>query len=148
VKFPFSAIAAAIRERRAVHQQIPDVTMNDVERIVRRDFPKGQFDLVTSALEELHSKTYPGTRVQLAVLKLTNGNLESLKNQVSIAMRDYRDVLLAAEYPEYMKAGLFRVRKLSRKEQQRIVDADWNQSISGMAAEIGSAEIQFVNFGA
>ena len=39
---------------------------------------------------------------------------------------DFRDTLLAAEYPGYMKA-LFRIERLPREEHDRIVDADWRQ---------------------
>jgi hypothetical protein len=129
VRFPFPAIAAVFRERRVVHQPHPAVTESDVERIVRRDFPKDQFDSVMAVLNEYAesklSKECP--RVQIAALKLAQGNLESLRRQISTAKRDYRDVLAAAEYPEYMRAGMFQVRRLSHKEQQRIVNSDWDQ---------------------
>ena len=38
-----------------------------------------------------------------------------------------RRALASAEYPQYMRAGAFEVRKLSRNEQQRIVKNDWAQ---------------------
>jgi hypothetical protein len=128
VRFPFPAIAAVFRERRAVHQPHPDVTESDVERIVRRDFPREQFDSVMAALKEYAEDKLPKEcpRVQLAVLKLAQGNLESVRLQIATAKRDYRDVLAAAEYPEYIRAG-FQVRKLPRKERQRIVNSDWDQ---------------------
>jgi hypothetical protein len=39
-------------------------------------------------------------RVQLAILKLSNGNEEKLREFVAVAKRDYRDVLFWAENPE------------------------------------------------
>ena len=38
-------------------------------------------------------------RVQLAILKLSAGNLDRLLHNVEVAKRDYRDVLWWAEYP-------------------------------------------------
>ena len=66
-------------------------------------------------------------RVQLAVLKLAGGSLESLRQHVAVARQDFRDVLVAAEYPEYSKRGMLEVPKLPVKEQQRIIEADWAQ---------------------
>lgn len=37
-------------------------------------------------------------RVQLAILKLSNGNIEELQKQIKLAKTDYRDVLSSAEY--------------------------------------------------
>ena len=42
-------------------------------------------------------------RVQLAILKLSEGHEEKLREFVAVAKRDYRDVLLWAEYPEESK---------------------------------------------
>lgn len=39
-------------------------------------------------------------RVQLAILKLSEGNEEKLREFIAVAKRDYRDVLFWAEYPE------------------------------------------------
>ena len=38
--------------------------------------------------------------VQLAILKLSKGNLDTLRWDVKVAKEDYRDVLSWAEYPE------------------------------------------------
>ena len=39
-------------------------------------------------------------RVQLAIVKLSEGNEEKLREFVAVAKRDYRDVLFWAENPE------------------------------------------------
>lgn len=39
-------------------------------------------------------------RVQLAILKLSAGTGEKLREFLAVAKRDYRDVLVWAEYPE------------------------------------------------
>jgi len=129
MKFPFPAIAAAFRERRIVRQPIPDVKEKDVERIVRREFAREQCDTVMGVLREYSQGRLPKecSRVRLAALNLAQGDLERLRFHIGHARQDYRDVLAAAEYPEYMRAVAFRVSKLSRKEQLRIVNSDWDQ---------------------
>lgn len=44
-------------------------------------------------------------RVQLAILKLCEGDPVKLRSNVEAAMIDYRDVLAWAEYPEQMRTG-------------------------------------------
>src|SRR5271169_591199 len=64
------------------HQPTPDVTLNDVERIVRRDFPVIQFESVMAVLkgyEESASGRRERSRVQLATLKLANDDLAALR---------------------------------------------------------------------
>jgi hypothetical protein len=107
------------------HQPIPDVTPDDVERVVRRDFPEEQFDSVMVVVNGYLSKR-ERSRVQLASLKLANGDLDALRKHIATALEDFRDILAPAEYPEYSKHG-FRVRELDPKEQQRIIASDWEQ---------------------
>ncbi len=129
MKFPFPAIAAAFRERRIVRQHIPDVTEKDVERVVRRDFSEEPYETVMAVLREYSERRFPKEcpRVQLAALKLAKGNLKRLRLHLEDAHRDYRDVLAAAEYPEYMMVPASWMSQLSRKEQLRIVNSDWDQ---------------------
>ena len=42
-------------------------------------------------------------RVQVAILKLSAGSEEEVREYVAVAKRDYRDVLFWAEYPEESK---------------------------------------------
>jgi hypothetical protein len=118
----------ALGRRQPIAQPVPDVTSSDVERVVRRDFAKEQFAGVMTLLDECGAKNAQrgGPRVQLAALKLAQGSVEKLKPLVESAKRDYRDVLVWAEYPNYHKIG-FRVRELPNKERRRIIDSDWKQ---------------------
>ncbi len=103
-------------------QPIPNVTSNDVERIVRRDYSEGQFDSVMSVLktyEEGVSGRRERPRVQLAALKLANGDVEALRTHINTAVQDFRDVLGPAEYPEYSKKVAFRVRNASSLRRAR-----------------------------
>ena len=85
-------------------QPVPDVTPEDVERIVRRDFPADQNSTVATLLDEYKKAHSDSARVQLAALKLADGSLKKLSISLESARRDYRDVLVGAECPNYYKA--------------------------------------------
>jgi hypothetical protein len=106
-------------------QPIPEVNSDDVTRIVRRDFPDTQLEDVMAIVTEFASQ-WDTARVQLAALKMANGNLDSLRRQIAAAKQDYRDTLVAAEYPEYWKSTSSGC-TLSKSERKRIIDADWRQ---------------------
>src|SRR4051812_23774730 len=65
-------------------------------------------------------------RVRLAALKLAAGSVKRLRSQIEGAKCDYRDVLVAAEYPGYWKR-VARSGALPPEEERRIIDADWEQ---------------------
>jgi hypothetical protein len=44
-------------------------------------------------------------RVRLAILKLSGGDIEALRQAAAGAALDWRDVVAWAEYPEQMRAG-------------------------------------------
>jgi hypothetical protein len=66
-------------------------------------------------------------RVQLAILKLSEGQRERLPELVRMAKLDYRDVLAYAEYPEEMRTGFVGMRQLSVEEQAAIRRRDREQ---------------------
>jgi hypothetical protein len=109
-------------------QPTPTVTSVDVERIVRRDFPADRVPEVLSMLSEYGDAAWQreAHRVRVAALKLAAGSVERLRSEIEDAKCDYRDILAAAEYPDYFR----RVPgpgKISTDEEQRIIDADWRQ---------------------
>ena len=122
---PYREIAKRLFGRR-IHQPVPDVTKEDIVRVIRRDFPE-QFDAVVTVLNQygIEKRERGQVRVHVAALKLANGSPEKLKRAIETAKRDYRDVIAAAEYPEYRRT--WGVIELSRKEAERIVNADWAQ---------------------
>ena len=83
----------------------PNVTKDDIDRIIGRDYPDQRKEDVWSILEGYGSGE--SFRVFAAALKEGKGNLERLKQMVDLAITDYRDLLAAAEYPAQMKEGLF-----------------------------------------
>lgn len=126
---------SALKQRRVANraegkklgQPAPELIPEDVERVVRRDFSAHQYDDAIDILNGyVSAPECAAIRVRVAALKLANGDLDSLRKYIASAQRDYRDVLAAAEYPEYWKATS-RVCDLPISEHQRLVDADWKQ---------------------
>lgn len=66
-------------------------------------------------------------RVQLAILKLSEGERERLDGLVGMAKRDYRDVLAYAEYPEEMRIGFVGVSQLPAEEVKAVRQRDREQ---------------------
>lgn len=109
-------------------QPVPKVTAEDIERVVRRDFPEAQVADVLAMLAEYGPEAWhrEPARVRLAVLKLANGNIDALRKAIERAKLDYRDVLAPAEYPKYTQFG-FRARTLRSPVRQQIYADDWQQ---------------------
>lgn len=77
----------------------------DVLASVRATFPKRSWPGVLDLLNTYGVESYERERerVQLAILKLSEGSENKLREYVAVAKRDYRDVLFWAEYPEESK---------------------------------------------
>jgi hypothetical protein len=103
-------------------QPHPDVSDEDVERVVCRDYPAAEVDRILTLAARVEVPERP--RVILACLKLAAGSVEKLIGRFAEASADYRDVLGEAEYPLAMRRW-FRMDRLSEEERQRIYDADW-----------------------
>ena len=69
---------------------------------VQKTFPERARSRVLELLDSYGVEAYERERerVQLAILKLSEGNEEKLREFVAVAKRDYRDVLFWAESPE------------------------------------------------
>lgn len=109
-------------------QPVPQVTAEDIARVVRRDFPPDQVDAVFAMLAEYGTQPWhrEPERVQIAALKLADGDLDKLRNAIDRAKQDYREVLAPAEYPKYTKVG-FRAVRLRSQQRQQIYRDDWQQ---------------------
>ena len=110
-----------------IEQPVPNITDKDVKRIALRDFGEALLFEVFSILNEYGKQDWnePSSRVQLAILKLANGDINKLSEQTKVAIRDYRDVLAEAEYPRYSKEiGLGDVEEDYRN---RVINDDWLQ---------------------
>lgn len=111
-----------------MNQPIPSVTVEDVERIVRRDFPADAFDKVMAMLAEYGTLAWQRepVRVRLAALKLAKGKISELRRHVELAKVDYRDVLAPAEYPNYLLKGPD-VERMPEVRRNQVIEDDWNQ---------------------
>jgi hypothetical protein len=78
---------------------------DEVVAVVQETFPKSAHSRVLELLDTYGVESYEreGERVQLAILKLSHGNEEKLREFVAVAKRDYRDVLFWADNPEEAK---------------------------------------------
>src|SRR2546423_117972 len=74
----------------------------EVIATVQRAFPESAYTRVLELLDGYGVESYERERerVQLAILKLSEGNEGKLREFVAVAKRDYRDVLFWAENPE------------------------------------------------
>jgi hypothetical protein len=73
-------------------------------------------------------------RAQIAILKFSGGDLESLRAHVETAKSDFRDVLAYAEYPEEMSKHTW---KISDKEEVEMIrERDRQQYIDWLQGEV------------
>ena len=76
------------------------------------------------------------SRVHLAILKLSNGQLDRLEYFVETARSDYRDVLAWAEYPEEMEIGYTTKNRMTPEEVKQLRIRDREQFLSWLDEEI------------
>ena len=75
---------------------------DEVVTTVEASFPKERWARMLELLDGYGAESHERERerVQLAVLKLSDGSEEKVREYVAVAKRDYRDVLFWAECPE------------------------------------------------
>src|SRR5216684_769646 len=107
---------------------------DEVVAVVRKSFPEGAHTRVIELLDTYGVESYERERerVQLAMLKLSGGSEEKLREFLAVAKRDYRDVLFWAENPEEARLDTpekrERVRKMFEKFGIKPPDSepDWH----------------------
>ena len=107
-----------------VSQPTPTVSENDVERIIRRDYPATVLGEILQLIARVTVREKP--RVVLACLKIANGNLDRLRANLASASGYYRELLSEAEYPLATKRWS-RIQSLPDDEVRDIYDKDWRQ---------------------
>ena len=109
-----------------MEQKIPRIDEIDIKRIVKRDFSQEEREVMESILKGYKSDSEAGkNRMYAAILKLSNGNLGTLKKLVEKANFDYRDIIALAEYPNYSKYAFND--RLSKQEKRKLIEEDWLQ---------------------
>jgi hypothetical protein len=91
--------------------------VDEVVAVVKISFPESAHTRVLELLDGYGVEPYERERerVQLAILKLSEGNEEKLQEFVAGAKRDYRDVLFWADNPEEAKFDTPEKRERLRK---------------------------------
>jgi hypothetical protein len=100
-----------------------------VLEMVRAVFPDTDAEAVMKTLDEYGTESHEQgrRRVQLGILKLSEGDLEKLAYWIDIAKRDYRDILAWAEYPGEMHTDPAAMDSMTHEEVERIRTADRRQ---------------------
>lgn len=81
---------------------IANISENDIDRLVKRDFHPEEVIEILKLLSLYQSETLNGkNRVHASILKLSNGNISKVRNYIEMANNDYRDVIALAEYPNF-----------------------------------------------
>ncbi|MGA3145713.1 MAG: hypothetical protein ABSF10_22165 [Verrucomicrobiota bacterium] len=89
----------------------PKVTRDDVEQMVRRDFPAEQFEKVMSILDEIKKNSDDArASFQLNILKLSHGKIELLHRNIDAFYTNF------AAQP---------VPQITRKQVERIIHRDF-----------------------
>ncbi|MAT97502.1 MAG: hypothetical protein CL608_10205 [Anaerolineaceae bacterium] len=84
---------------------------------VAEQFPDEDSAKILALLYRYESPAAAGRlRVQLAILKLSKGNVDRLREYVEVARTDYRDVLFWAETPEQTKVVSPRIANHQQQE--------------------------------
>jgi hypothetical protein len=81
--------------------QSPELKQEDVERVARRDYPADMFGPIMGLLGSYGNKLgkREAFRMQLAILKLANGDYERIEFYIELARYDFREILSQVQYP-------------------------------------------------
>jgi hypothetical protein len=116
-------VAARAGERvRVMNQPVARYNPEDLERIIERDFEPSSVSVARALLSRYGQESWHREvlRVRMACLKCAEGDLAALKREVEDACCDYRDVLVAAEYPRYAGAK-------DDEGRKRSIEDDWRE---------------------
>src|SRR5262245_40924311 len=113
-------------------QYVPTVADEDVERIIRRDYPPALHAVIHGLIRAVDVREKP--RVMLACLKNAGGNIEKLKGELANADGWWREIISEAEYPHYTKK-MFRIDRLSAEETARMIEKDKSQYLKWLNGE-------------
>ena len=74
-------------------------------------------------------------QIRLAVVKLANGNLDDLRRHVQTAKSDWRDVIVAAETPEFMRLGVVDYDRLDEQSRAAVAARDRQQYLDWLESK-------------
>src|SRR5436853_7032093 len=90
---------------------------DEVVAVVQQTFPEGAHTRVLELLDGYGIESYERERerVQLAILKLSGGSEEKLREFIAVAKRGYRDVLFWSANPEESRLDTPEKKERSRR---------------------------------
>ncbi len=108
---------------------MPIPTRSLVLKKVRDIFPEALYDEAVATLDMFRDELSPWglERMQLAVLKLSDGDINKLRDLMYHAVGDPRDVLFPAEYPTVWRIGFVGVDKLDSEGVRKVKEDDLRQ---------------------
>ena len=97
---------------------------DEIVAVVQKSFPESAHSRVLELLDSYGVGSYERERerVQLAILKLSEGNEGKLREFVAVAKRDYRDVLFWADNPEDAKLDTPEKRERMKKRMGKMFE--------------------------
>jgi hypothetical protein len=105
-------------------QPIPEISNSILDVIIERDFGKNSIE-VKIKLNRVKSDTESGkNRISAAILKLANGNINSIDNFIQLANSDFRVLISQAEYP---RCAELEFEDLEKPEIWEIYMEDWKE---------------------
>ena len=111
---------------------MPRITSKKTLEKIKYYWPDEDPEKILMILRQYGQEDYEkeSPRIQLAIIKLSDGDLEKLVEYVNLAKRDYRDVLAYAEYPEEIRTGFVGMQKLTEEEARAIRERDREQYLN------------------
>jgi hypothetical protein len=100
------------------------VIEDDVERVLRRDYPASLVDELLALIATVEVREKP--RIVLACLKIADGDVNRLRRELADASGYYREILGEAEYPLATKRWSH-IESLPEEEVRAIYEKDWRQ---------------------
>lgn len=114
------------RDEEALAMMEPYLRREVVEAKVKSLFPHQSADEILRLLDAAPSH-WGQVRVQLAILKLSRGDLNRLRHYVETAQRNFLQVIGAAEYPKATRIGLLNVAQMPDYLRELIHNSDLRQ---------------------
>lgn len=104
-------------------QPIAKVYNKTLERIINREFGNCAND-VKRKLQEISGTPKGKNRISAAILKLANKDINAIDSLIKISNRDFRDVVMRAEYPRCLNLDFDEIKG---KEIKQIYFLDWKE---------------------
>ena len=117
-------------EDRELARKEPYFRREIVEAKVKSLFPNHDPGEILKLLNEGIPTVWGLERLQLDILKVSDGSLDQLHHYVDAAKRDFMSVVRLAEYPKGSRIDVLDMDKLPYDEHRRIIEDDERQYLN------------------